>query len=54
VTSAADASPDGSGVEAHAEASSPVTAAPFTMLPGDASAMICDGDVCYVPVRNGA
>ncbi|MFB9644004.1 hypothetical protein [Agromyces lapidis] len=22
---------------------------PFTMLPGDAGAMICEGDVCFVP-----
>ncbi|WP_256368819.1 hypothetical protein [Agromyces sp. Marseille-P2726] len=23
--------------------------APFTMVTGDPAAMICDGDVCYVP-----
>ncbi|WP_157432256.1 hypothetical protein [Agromyces italicus] len=22
---------------------------PFTMLPGDAGAMVCEGDVCFVP-----
>ncbi|WP_255681150.1 hypothetical protein [Agromyces cavernae] len=22
---------------------------PFAMLDGDASAMVCEGDVCYVP-----
>lgn len=22
---------------------------PFTMLPGAAGAMVCEGDVCYVP-----
>ena len=25
------------------------TTAPFTMVSGDASAMVCDGDVCYIP-----
>ena len=25
------------------------TTAPFTMLSGDASAMVCEGDVCDVP-----
>ncbi len=25
------------------------TASPFTMLPGAAGAMVCEGDVCYVP-----
>jgi hypothetical protein len=23
--------------------------APFTMVTGDPSAMVCEGDVCYVP-----
>lgn len=23
--------------------------APFAMIVGDASAMVCEGDVCYVP-----
>ncbi|MGI9824761.1 hypothetical protein [Agromyces sp. Marseille-Q5079] len=30
----------------------PVTAAaasPFTMVTGDPSAMVCEGDVCFVP-----
>jgi hypothetical protein len=22
---------------------------PFTMVTGDPSAMVCDGDVCYIP-----
>lgn len=25
------------------------SASPFTMLPGAAGAMVCEGDVCYVP-----
>jgi hypothetical protein len=25
------------------------TAAPFTMVAGDASAMVCEGDVCFIP-----
>ena len=25
------------------------TTTPFTMVTGDASAMVCEGDVCYVP-----
>jgi hypothetical protein len=25
------------------------TTAPFTMVSGDASAMVCEGDVCFVP-----
>ena len=31
---------------------SPVTdaaASPFTMVAGDPSAMVCEGDVCFVP-----
>jgi len=23
--------------------------APFTMVAGDVSAMVCEGDVCYIP-----
>ncbi|GAA1812268.1 hypothetical protein [Agromyces neolithicus] len=23
--------------------------APFAMIAGDASAMVCEGDVCYIP-----
>jgi hypothetical protein len=23
--------------------------APFTMVPGDSAAMLCEGDVCYIP-----
>jgi hypothetical protein len=25
------------------------TTAPFTMVSGDASAMVCEGDVCFLP-----
>ncbi|MFF2495884.1 hypothetical protein [Agromyces sp. NPDC058064] len=25
------------------------SASPFTMLPGAAGAMVCEGDVCFVP-----
>lgn len=25
------------------------SASPFTLLPGAAGAMVCEGDVCYVP-----
>jgi hypothetical protein len=25
--------------------------APFAMIAGDASAMVCEGDVCFVPDR---
>ena len=31
-----------------AEMDAPVPA-PFAMIVGDASAMVCEGDVCYVP-----
>ena len=27
--------------------------APFTMVSGDASAMVCEGDVCYLPGAGG-
>lgn len=33
--------------DASAEAAPAVT--PFTMVPGDPDAMICEGDVCVVP-----
>ena len=29
------------------------TTAPFTMVSGDASAMVCEGDVCYIPGAGG-
>jgi hypothetical protein len=31
---------------AEADASAP---APFAMIVGDPSAMVCEGDVCYIP-----
>ena len=33
---------------APAEADAPAPAR-FTMIVGDASAMVCEGDVCYIP-----
>ena len=37
----------------HAMTAVPVTdaatAAPFTMVSGDAAAMVCEGDVCFLP-----
>ncbi|MFE6966146.1 hypothetical protein ACFVAJ_13590 [Agromyces sp. NPDC057679] len=29
------------------------SASPFTMLPGAAGAMVCEGDVCFVPGLSG-
>ena len=40
------AGPKGEVVSAGADGA---TASPFTMLPGAAGAMVCEGDVCYVP-----
>ncbi|WP_168209068.1 hypothetical protein [Agromyces intestinalis] len=28
--------------------------APFTMVTGDPAAMVCEGDVCFVPAPDGA
>lgn len=33
--------------DASPEASAPMT--PFSMVSGDPNAMVCDGDVCFVP-----
>lgn len=30
-------------------ATAEASGSPFTMLPGAAGAMVCEGDVCYVP-----
>ncbi|WP_156997154.1 hypothetical protein [Agromyces aureus] len=40
------------GAPAASDAPMPVTdaaASPFTMVAGDPSAMVCEGDVCFVP-----
>ena len=41
----------------HATTDAPVAdvavTAPFTMVSGDASAMVCEGDVCYLPGAGG-
>ncbi|MCP2371765.1 hypothetical protein BJ978_002441 [Agromyces terreus] len=39
------------GQRADAAAPTPTDAAasPFTMVTGDPSAMVCEGDVCFVP-----
>lgn len=49
------------GIEADASGATPLEAgsasgagtgasgSPFTLLPGAAGAMVCEGDVCYVP-----
>ncbi|MFK4729240.1 hypothetical protein ROT00_06095 [Agromyces mediolanus] len=42
---ASDATTDAPAGTAPAEAS----ASPFTMLPGAPGAMVCEGDVCFVP-----
>ena len=36
-----------------AAAATVATATPFTMVSGDASAMVCEGDVCYIPSAVG-
>jgi len=33
------------------DAATPAT--PFTMVPGDPFAMVCDGDVCFIPGTAG-
>ena len=35
--------------ELAAEAVTDAATSPFTMVTGDASAMVCEGDVCFVP-----
>lgn len=40
-TPRAASTPAAAGVEA--------STSPFTMLPGAAGAMVCEGDVCFVP-----
>ncbi|GAA4381719.1 hypothetical protein [Agromyces bauzanensis] len=32
-----------------APSTSSATPSPFTMVTGDAAAMVCEGDVCYIP-----
>lgn len=34
---------------ADAPSTSTATPSPFTMVTGDAAAMVCEGDVCYIP-----
>lgn len=49
MTADADA-PAATTVEAPAPAGADrATASTFTMLPGAAGAMVCEGDICYVP-----
>lgn len=31
------------------QATDAATRAPFAMIAGDSSAMVCEGDVCYIP-----
>jgi hypothetical protein len=31
------------------ESTDAATSTPFTMVTGDPAAMVCDGDVCYIP-----
>ena len=35
------------------QATDAAAAAPFTLVAGDPAAMVCEGDVCYVPGAAG-
>lgn len=46
---AADASTAVAATDASAGASAEASASPFTMVTGAPGAMVCEGDVCFVP-----
>jgi hypothetical protein len=44
----------GSAAMSETTAATDAAPLPFTMVTGDPSAMVCEGDVCFVPGAGGA
>ncbi|GAA2459338.1 hypothetical protein [Agromyces soli] len=51
---AADASTAVAATDASAGAPAEASASPFTMVTGAPGAMVCEGDVCFVPGADAA